>query len=66
MATDDEESDCDQQWEAGYYECEIEWGKANPHPRMRDCKTIHECAAMYVSEACGGTGMTALRHRNLP
>lgn len=66
METDDEEADCDWQWEVGYYECRIQWGKHDAHPKVRACKSIYECAALYVSEACGGTGMSAVRQKNLP
>jgi len=65
MAMDVEESNCDAQWEAGYYECELEWRKPHPHPSVRGCNTIDECAAMYVTQACGGTGMTSARQKDL-
>ena len=52
MTKDDEDADCDEQWEAGYAECYIEWNKAQRHPRFRNCRNIDECAALYVSELC--------------
>lgn len=52
MSENEEDADCDEQWEAGYAECYLEWNKVPRHPRLRSCRDVHECAAMYVSESC--------------
>lgn len=49
------DDDCDQEWEAAYFECENLLSQKNPPIGVTGgCMNIHQCAKGLVSQLCGG------------